>query len=43
MWHFLGLLDVSRDCAINVFSMSGLGLNINMISQKYSDPMKYAG
>ena len=25
VWHFLDLLDVSRDCVINVFSMSKLG------------------
>ena len=26
MWYFLDLLDVSRDCVINVFSISGLGI-----------------
>jgi len=25
MWHFLDLLDVSRGCTINVFSISGFG------------------
>jgi len=31
MWYFLALLDVPRDCVINVFSISGLGQYLNMI------------